>query len=83
MQLSHTYACLLNKLIQLLILFTSFFCFFADGNVNYEEFVTMLLHKKPNQEDKAGSLHGPTKRGAASIRSKAAKPDKMNDSKML
>ena len=26
----------------------------GDGNVNYEEFVTMLLHKKPGQTNSGG-----------------------------
>lgn len=30
----------------------------GDGNVNYEEFVTMLLHKKPGQQTAAGNVGG-------------------------
>ena len=33
----------------------------GDGNVNYEEFVTMLLHKKPGQQPGTGS--GPGSQG--------------------
>ena len=44
--------------------------YISDGNVNYEEFVTMLLHKKPSQEDKhAGSTHLKRKNDSSSKKS--------------
>lgn len=46
----------------------------VDGNVNYEEFVTMLLHKKPSQEDKhGGSSHLKRKSDGGSSKSRTAK----------
>merc|ERR1712179_375209 len=43
----------------------------GDGNVNYEEFVTMLLHKKPTQPDPhASSSHAKRRSEAGSSKSR-------------
>ena len=49
--------------------------YILDGNVNYEEFVTMLLHKKPSsQEDKhSGSANLKRKSDAGSSKSRTGK----------
>ena len=48
----------------------------SDGNVNYEEFVTMLLHKKPTQPDPhASSSHAKRRSEAGSSKSRT-KSDK-------
>ncbi len=39
----------------------------GDGNVNYEEFVTMLLHKKPGQASGPGAPGGQGKSGPGSL----------------
>ena len=44
-----------------------------DGNVNYEEFVTMLLHKKPTQDAAGSGSHLKRKSDAGSSKSRTTK----------